>query len=206
MRKSITTSTACGAWILAACGGATKSPAEVRATIYRADIVALYDGVSAEVRQKYPHVVEYPSERAIKTAWHPLPLKEVVQSRNTEAGYPERSEQAEAPVTPGPAGQRKERHRHENRIALTTRSTRYFIRFVVRLEPAAARPGADAERWMVVVSGEASVWDNRGVPVPLKGSEVPYWVEKRKENLERAIYSRLRATALATAKPAKAAP
>ncbi len=178
------------------CGAASKDPTTARAAVYQADFDSLFQAMALEVKRQYPNLAARPHERVVKTAWHPLPLKERVSTRedspNVRGASKKRSGSPTSQANPN-AGFSRDREFRRN---ATRVEKRFFVRFNIRLE-AVGGPGAG--QWKVNVTGEASEWDGTGVPSLLKGAERPYWLDGRSAKLEIAIYNRLKKIATVVA-------
>jgi protein-disulfide isomerase len=181
-----------GAAALAACGGgiSDKQVADARAAVYQGQAPALYAEVVAEIKKEYPNVSGTPEELVVRTAWHPIPLKEHVSTREETPLAATQGGDSQVGEGSGEFLQRRER-----RQASTDRTKRFFIRFDVQLQPQGV-PGA-ATSWKVAVTGQASEYDGTTSPMLLKGAERPYWLDQRIKKLEVAIHERLESHALA---------
>lgn len=130
----------------------------------------VYSEVLAAVRDLYPQISEDARTGVIRTAWHPV---HVQQGTDDGGGQP----------SPNP---------NQVRTGLETTNQlrqQFFIRFDVHV--VGGRP------WRVRVDGEASSWKAGEIPTPLRGPEIPHWLEGRVNALEVAIHDRLRRYAVA---------
>lgn len=150
----------------AGCGGASADDVrEAKSSGYRGDFAVIYSETLAAVRELYPELVEDARLGIIKTPWYPVHVKQGTDD----------AAQANT-VTPGTP-----------RTAFSTTSAlrqEFFIRFDVHV--VGGRP------WRVRVQGEASSWKAGENPTPLRGPEIPSWLEGRVNSLEVAIHKRLK--------------
>jgi hypothetical protein len=156
---------------LAACGGASDQEVHSAKTSgYQTDFAIVYSETLAAVRDLYPSLIEDARTGSIKTSWHPV---------NVEQGAEDTQIQPQSTA----AGQR-------NTFQTTTSLRKiYFIRFNVAV--VGGRP------WRVRVEAYASAMRAGEIPTPLRGPEIPHWLEGRKSALEVAIYRRLKPHAVA---------
>lgn len=181
----------CVWWMVAAAavagcatGGAAVSPDTARESVYRADVRAVLEGVALALNDEdYEHFEVMEAEREVRTAWHPLQLTDEVNTGDEQRAMPS------SPSNLAPTSSSRAYQRQQFKKANTKLETRYFVRFHVRVERAPSTAGDNA--WRVVVRGDASSWDGTTAPVPLTGAETPYWLAKRVESVQVAIYRRL---------------
>jgi len=170
-----------------ACAATQKvDPTAARAATYTGTFDEVFQEVALEVKQHYPNLAARPKERAVRTAWHMLPFTEV---RETErAKDPSTSEKRD--VSPNQINKQRSFQRQN-----TTREMKSFVRFDVSIEPVGA-PGAN--QWKIVVTGQASEHDGKGIPVELKGAARPYWLDGRMAKLDVAIHNRIKNSSVAS--------
>ncbi len=166
---------------LASC--ASSKAAELKAARssgYDAEYQLVFTETVKAVQHDYKRIDANPQARVIKTAWHPLQIKdaETPRGRGVEAAnqLPAGSEEGGAVRGRGSEVQAGGNPNSPSR--------RYFVRFDVSIE--GARP------FKIKVEGYASVWDRTGAPQPLHGADTPYWLKGKIESLEVAIYKQLR--------------
>jgi hypothetical protein len=177
-----------------ACGGSSKDLKRARAASYDAELPVVLEAVAQALRANdYDRFRAVPAERAIKTAWHPLPMSETVNTGDSER-FPGGSDESQVGASTSRTQMQRERRKQNTHL-----ETHYFIRFDVVVEPTA--PGRAGGPWKVVVTGQASEWDGSTAPMPLEGAETPYWLKNRIEKLEVAIYHQLRAHEVLPATP-----
>ncbi|MBL4632722.1 MAG: hypothetical protein JKY56_02550 [Kofleriaceae bacterium] len=157
--------------------GCAASDAEIRRARhsgYNAAFATVYSEALAAVARRYPRSVEDPTTGMIKTAWHIVS----VQTGTSASNSPRAGTQAR--------GSGRQTSGGVDAISPTAASNnkRYFIRFRVQV--------IGGDPWRVRVFGEASEWSAGDVPLPLRGAEVPPWVEGRTAALEVDIYRRLK--------------
>ena len=135
---------------------------------YKTDFAVVYSDTLAAVRDLYPNVVEDARVGIIKTAWHPV---RIAEGQDEQQQIPSSQQQASGSPT--------------QFQATTSLRKNYFVRFDVHV--VGGRP------WRVRVHAQASSWKaGEALPVPLRGADVPSWLEPRKEALEVAIHRRLK--------------
>jgi hypothetical protein len=151
-----------------ACGGASDEEVrEAQAAGYQGDFAVIYSETLAAVRELYPELSDEPRIGMIRTAWHPVNVQQGGQEEPSRGSNPN--------PTQGTAGLQATADSHEP----------FFIRFDVHV--VGGRP------WHVRVRGEASKWAaGDAIPSPLRGPEVPHWLQGRTNALEVAIHKRLR--------------
>lgn len=169
------------------CGGQDKRLATARQSAYNAEYVQVFQTVVSVVKETYPHLQADEGGRKVVTAWHPLPMEERIDSRE-EQPTPQSTQNQNSDSV----GVLEER---QQRKSLTDQTKRQFVRFAIMLEPAG--PPGDSKPWLVKVDGQASEWDGTGVPEALTGAQRPYWLDRRLEKLEVAIYEKLQTFAIA---------
>ena len=135
---------------------------------YKTDFAVVYSETLTAVRDLYPNLVEDARVGIIKTAWHPVHIAQ----GNDEQQIPSNAQQLSPTGSPS--------------AFQATNSLRknYFVRFDVHV--VGGRP------WRVRVHAQAASWKAGEVPTPLRGADVPGWLEPRKEALEVAIHRRLK--------------
>ncbi len=135
---------------------------------YKTDFAVVYSETLTAVRDLYPNLIEDARIGTIKTAWHPVHIAQ----GNDEEQIPSNAQQMSPTGSPS--------------AFQATNSLRknYFVRFDVHV--VGGRP------WRVRVHAQAASWKAGEVPVPLKGADVPSWLEPRKEAMEVAIHRRLK--------------
>jgi hypothetical protein len=179
VRSAAATPIAAIAVLLAGCTTSARDVREARNSGYQTDFAIVYNATVEATKKLYPQLVEDPRSGVIRTAWHQVPI---------ESGSAGAS--SDSPVASGssPIGSATRRRKH------------YFIRF--RVYVTGGKP------WRVRIEGEASEWETGAVPAPLKGAEVPPWLEGRVDALRVAIHDKLRAHAvpLATSEKKVAGP
>ena len=133
----------------------------------------VYSETLAAVRELYPSLVEDPRDGSIRTRWHPI---------NIQQGTEDAPVQSQGQQVAGGSGQPS--------AFQTTNAMRkiFFVRFDVRV--------VGGKPWRVRVEAYASAWKAGEIPTPLKGAEIPPWLDGRKSALEVAIYRRLKAHAV----------
>jgi hypothetical protein len=160
----ITFAAVCAA-LAGACGGASdREIREAQSSGYRGDFAVIYSETLAAVRDLYPELVEDARAGVIRTAWHAV---------HVQQGTDDNENQSTNPGSPRSGLQTTNRRRQE-----------FFIRFDVHV--VGGRP------WRVRVDGEASSWKAGEVPSPMRGSEIPHWLEGRVNALEVAVHQRLK--------------
>ena len=168
---------ALGLGVLGCVATTPKDSTAARAAVHAGDFGPMFQAMALEVKKHYPNLAARPHERAIKTAWHPLPIKESKDSQS-EQRWGNRTDGKDE--TSG--------YKEFSRNA-TGGEVRFFVRFDIRLVEAGA-PGSN--QWRVEVLGQASRYDPAGVPTPLVGDERPYWLDNRIASLEIALFERLK--------------
>jgi hypothetical protein len=183
--------------VATACGGAgTQNVEEARSAVYASSFEQVFKATYEAVNGEYKKSVADPANRMIKTPNHQLPLTEHVETR-------EEDQRTSSPTGAGAgatsSGEDPNRFlaRREDRREATDRTMRYFVRFEVTLEQVTEAPGAADARWTVAIEGFASRWDGTAQPEQLTGAETPYWLAKRVDKLQIAIYEKLRGMAVA---------
>src|SRR5690606_19392522 len=119
----------------------------------------------AAVRELYPTVVEDARVGHIATPWHPINVQQGTDDQQIPVQHTAGSQPSAFQTT-------------------TALRKVYFIRFDVRV--------VGGNPWRVRVEGYASSWKAGEIPTPLKGAEIPPWLEGRVNALEVAIYRRLK--------------
>ncbi len=132
---------------------------------YKTDFAVVYSETLAAVRELYPNITEDARVGTIKTAWHPVRIAE---------GQDEQQQNPTSQQSTGPTGFQ----------ATTALKKAYFVRFDIHV--VGGRP------WRVRVHALASSWKLGEQPMPLRGADIPAWLEPRKEALEVAIHRRLK--------------
>jgi hypothetical protein len=167
--KLVATSLTMGAALFAlACGGPSR--AELRAAKssgYATDFALVYSNTLQVVSELYPNLVENASIGEIKTAWHVVRYTTGQGDDGVQQGGASTGDISGSGVMRGS----------------TTRQTRYFIRFTVRV--------VGGNPWQVRVSGQASEWELGSTPVELRGANEPHWLQGRTDALQVAIHRRL---------------
>ena len=156
--------------------GCAASAAEVRQAKqsgYEADFATVYSEAMTVVSEHYPHMVENATTGLIQTAWHIV----TGQTGSNRDNSPTTSSRAR--------GQTSSSGGIES-VATTAAHDRkkYFVRFRVHI--------LGGKPWRIRIKGEASVWSAGDVPMPLKGAEIPSWLEGRTDALRVEIYRKLK--------------
>jgi hypothetical protein len=152
----------------AGCGSSEVEVRDAKTSGYQTDFAVVYSETLAAVRDLYPHLVEDARVGTIKTSWHPV---HIAQGNDEDQV---RSNAQQMSPTGSPSAFQ----------ATTSLRKNYFVRFDIHV--VGGRP------WRVRVHAQASSWKAGEIPTPLKGADVPAWLEPRKETLEVAIHRRLK--------------
>lgn len=157
-------------------------------SVYDAEFAIVYTETMGAVQKLYPNFQEDAARGIIQTAWHQVPYAasggDDAATHGTNFGNPMGYGNPTAnPVAGnGPGGMPTT----SNGVTMTKR---YFVRFDVTV--VGGRP------WRVHVVGHASEWEpGNAVPTELRGANTPHWLGGRIEELEIAIYQRLRGYAV----------
>ena len=132
------------------------------------------------MRELYPTLAEDARSGIIRTAWHPV---NVQQSADDSRGN-------QAAVNPGVP--------RSGFANTTVYREQYFIRFTVNV--------VGGKPWRVRVHGEVSLLKAGEMPAPLRGPEIPQWLDGRVASLEVAVYNRLKDRAVELKYAPEAAP
>lgn len=155
--------------------GCSTSAAEIRTArraAYMTDFAVVYSEALAATKELYPTLAENASAGVIRTAWHPVRIAAQTAGASTDNPNPQAlGNTAGGAVAP-----------------INSRRKQFFVRF--RVYVVGGKP------WRVRLEGQASSWELGEVPVPLKGAEIPPWLEGRTESLRVAIHRRLAAHAV----------
>lgn len=157
------------------CAASAEEVHRARHSGYKTAFATVYSETLAAVARRYPRASENPTTGMIKTAWHTVSVQTGTnQSNGQRAGTAARGGGNQ--ITSG----------NVSAISPTAASNRkrYFIRFRVQV--------IGGDPWRIRVVGEASEWSAGDVPLPLRGAEVPPWLEGRSAALEVDIYRRLK--------------
>jgi hypothetical protein len=150
-----------------ACGAASdKEIQEARNSGYKGDFAVIYSETLVAVRELYPEVTEDARTGVIRTAWHPVHVQQSADDDSSGQGQ----------VNP-----RNSRTGFQSTAVLREQ---FFVRFDIRV--VGGRP------WRVRVDGQASSWKAGEQPQPMRGSEIPQWLDGRVSALEVAIHDRLK--------------
>ncbi len=146
-------------------GGCTTSAREVREARqsgYMTDFAVVYSAALNATRDKYPTIVESPTSQLIATAWHQLKL-------STGTVNDSQSSLQGTGQQPG---------------TTNVQRTRYYVRF--RVYVLGGKP------FRIRIEGQASEWEVGEIPTPLRGAEIPSWLEARTDSLRVEIHRRLK--------------
>ena len=166
--------------IAAACGGPHKEAKMAKSSLYDTDFATVYTAALAATRDLYPNLDDSPGPGKIQTAWHQVVFAgngdddvSNVQTLNANAVGPMAGTTAMSPAA-GAAG-----------MPTQLATKRYYIRFDVSV--VGGRP------WKVKVIGHASEWSpGAALPVEMHGANKPAWLDPRTEQLQIAIYKRIK--------------
>jgi hypothetical protein len=173
--------------IVAGCSTNAKLLKEARESGYQADFAIVYSEVLAAVRELYPQLAEDANSGVIRTAWHPVRIQS--QSAGATQDDPINTTGGNTGTTP---------------LTTTDRRKAFFVRF--RVYVVGGKP------WEIRVEGEASSWEIGEIPQPMRGAEIPPWLQGRTDKLRVSIHKRLAAYAVVVnkdqvaKKPVKQAP
>ena len=139
---------------------------EAQTSGYKGDFAIIYGETLIAVRELYPQLSEDARTGDIRTAWHPVHVQQSMDDDTNQQ------------ATVNPATQQTPFN------SATSLRQQFFVRFQVHV--VGGRP------WRVRVHGEASSWQAGEQPMPLRGSEIPAWLQGRVESLQVAIHKRLK--------------
>ena len=169
---------------LAACGGTKKEIQTAKHSLYDADFATVFTAALDATRELYPNLNDSPGPGKIATAWHQVVFGNTADDSDMQTsmtvpgaiGNPAIGGSPTGAVSPaaGTAG-----------MPTQLVSKRYFVRFEISV--IGGRP------WKVKVVGHASEWDpGAAMPVEMHGANRPAWLDPRIEQLEVAIYRRIK--------------
>jgi hypothetical protein len=160
-----------------ACGGSKKEARTAKRSLYDAEFAIVFSAALEATRELYPNLNDNPGPGKIATAWH-----QVLFAGNSDDSDM-MNRQSLAPGTMGNPGMGSPSGGAGMPTRLATK--RYYIRFDVSV--IGGRP------WKVKVNGHASEWDpGAAMPVEMHGANRPPWLDPRIDQLNVAIYKRIK--------------
>jgi hypothetical protein len=159
-----------------ACGGSKHDARMAKSSVYDADFAIVFSAALEATRELYPNLDENPGPGRVQTAWH-----QVMFAGNGDDDVVNRQTLASGAVSPNGMGMSP-----AGAAGMPTRlaSKRFYIRFDISV--VGGRP------WKVKVIGHASEWSpGAAMPVEMRGSNRPSWLDPRIEQLQVAIYKRI---------------
>lgn len=165
---------------LAACSASKKEVENAQHSQYDADFAVVYQAALEATRALYPNLDDNPGPGKIATAWH-----QVLFGNNDSD-----SDLSPALTMPGAAAMSTMNGTMSPAAAaggMPTQlaSKRYFVRFEIAV--IGGRP------WRVKVIGHASEWDpGAAMPVEMHGANRPRWLDPRIQQLQVAIYRKIK--------------
>jgi hypothetical protein len=164
--------------VAAACGGSHKDAKIARSSLYDTDFATVYTAALTATRELYPNLDDSPGPGKIQTAWH-----QVLLAGNGDDDISSVQTLTPGTATTGAGGISPAAGAAGMPTRLATK--RFYIRFDVTV--VGGRP------WKVKVIGHASEWSpGAALPVEMHGANRPSWLDPRIEQLQVAIYKRIK--------------
>ena len=166
---------------------------KAKTSAYQTDFAVIYSETLDVVTENYPNLVENPAKGMIKTAWHPLSIRN--SGHGADAGAVTQTNTGSLPgnnqglgfggAGANGAGQTtQQQQQNPQNIEVRDERKNYFVRFEVAII------GRNPP-FRVRVHGEASSWQTGQIPTPLRGANIPTWLGPRVDSIRVAIHRKL---------------
>ena len=176
------------------CSTKRQTLEEAKTSVYQTNFPTIYSEALEVITENYPNLVENPSKGIIKTAWHPLSIRN--SGHGADAGGVSQTNTGSLPGNnqglgfggagaAGAAGAGQNTQQNPNNIEVRDERKNYFVRFEVAIV------GRNAP-FRVRIHGEASSWQTGQIPTPLRGSNIPTWLGPRVDAMKVEIHKRLK--------------